>query len=235
MWRFVLFMAVTVVAVAGLTYTLSDRATIPQSLTEGPLGNEPDQQRAVAQELPSSESVTSSQATAERADEAAGSNVSRERDEQPHVTESAKNLVPATALAPFDPDAFAKDPNSYLNVIDGRRVMQTAQPSAAVPQLASMGPRRQVVPGSGHATLRIRTIPFAPVTCSACDGGLFQNRRSVMTARADADGVATFVWSPSVGTIHDARIIAASPVASGRVLFTMTVDRGGDVSAIFRQ
>jgi len=47
---------------------------------------------------------------------------------------------------------------------------------------------------------------------------------STITVRADDTGLARARYKPSAGTYADVHITAASPLASGRVLFIVEVD-----------
>ncbi len=46
-----------------------------------------------------------------------------------------ERLSPLVAPAPFDREAFQKDPASYLNIVEPGRVWQVAQPGAGVPHI----------------------------------------------------------------------------------------------------
>ena len=134
-------------------------------------------------------------------------------------------VVPATAAPPFDAERFAADPDAYLTAVVPERIFQTAEPAIDVPQLAAeVATRQNVVLGDG-IDLRVRTSALSPVTYCAADGGTFPNGRSTMSVRADAQGLASVRYAPSQGTFHRARVVAASPMTSGRVAFTLTVIR----------
>jgi hypothetical protein len=134
-------------------------------------------------------------------------------------------VVPATEVPPFDAARFAADPEAYLAAVVPERVFQTAEPASDVPQLAAEVAIRQDVALGDGINLRVRTLPLAPVTFCAADGGTFANGRSTVSVRADPQGLASARYAPSQGTYHRARVVAASPMTSGRVGFTLTVIR----------
>lgn len=215
--RVILLMAGGLLAVGLVSYTVAGRLA---TMSPGVSGEIARPQPVVRTAPPVAETAT---AVAETPQAPTETPVAPSSEEPPQVMVSQAGVVPATEAPPFDAERFAADPDSYLAEVDGRRVLQTAQPGVTVPQLAPHSPRRMTVSPDGTATLRVRTAPLAPATFSSFDGGTFTNGRSTISVRADDDGIATTRWRPSAGTVNIARVTVASPSASGRVMFSLTV------------
>ncbi len=120
---------------------------------------------------------------------------------------------------PFDPVAYAAAPDLYLNAIEPGRVWQPAAAGSDIPPLRAPDGRRFRGGPSWPVTLRVATIPRAPVTFSSLESGAFAlNGLPVITVQADDAGDASVVFTPT-GRRGETRIVAASPMASGRVVF----------------
>jgi hypothetical protein len=127
------------------------------------------------------------------------------------------------APKPFDPAAYAANPQGYLNVIEPGRVFQSAQPGVGVPVLDIIGTGSLQIPVGGSCDLVVSTAPLAPVTYTTMDLGTFQNGLTTITVRADAEGMAKAVYSASGGVIADVAVLVGSPLASGQVRFHVFV------------
>jgi len=67
------------------------------------------------------------------------------------------------------------------------------------------------------------TVENAPVTMTSNNLGSFANGLTSITVAADSSGLAEAVFTASRGTIDDIQILAASPVTSGQIAFTVNV------------
>ena len=72
-------------------------------------------------------------------------------------------------------------------------------------------------------TLRAVAVPGAPVTFTSFDLGAFENQLTSITVRADAEGLARAQFTGTPGTVQDVRILAASPMTSGQLHYTVRV------------
>ncbi len=135
-----------------------------------------------------------------------------------------ERLSPMLSPAPFDPAQFAKDPQAYLNVIEPGRVFQCAQPGPDVPALESLGPAYATITAKGSVPLAVKGAPNAPVTFTALDLGMFQeNELNTITVQADGTGIARVTFAATKGAINDCHILAGSPLASGKIAFTVNI------------
>jgi hypothetical protein len=134
-----------------------------------------------------------------------------------------ERLSPLIAPKPFDPTAFAANPQAYLDIVEPGRVFQSAEPGVDVPVLSPQGTASYEIPVGGSCTLTVVTRPGYPTTFTALDLGTFQNSLTSITVQADAQGVASATYSASGGVIADAQILAGSPGASGQVKFHVFV------------
>jgi hypothetical protein len=134
-----------------------------------------------------------------------------------------ERLSPLMAPKPFDPAAFAANPQAYLDVVEPGRVFQSAEPGVDVPVLSPKGTASYEIPVGGSCTLAVMTKPGAPTTFTALDLGTFPNSLTSITVQANAQGEASTVYSASGGVIADAQILAGSPGASGQVKFHVFV------------
>jgi len=131
-----------------------------------------------------------------------------------------------SALIPpkqFDPQAYRADPASYNNTIEPGRIFQSAQPQRNVPQIRMMSEQLQDVKPGDAVTLRVKAAPKYPVSFSSGDLGSFANKLNTITVEADEVGVAEVKFYASPGMKNTARIIAASPMASGQASFLVNV------------
>lgn len=140
--------------------------------------------------------------------------------QQNQFPERLSVLIPAR---PFDPDSFAQNPDAYLNVSEPGRVWQAAQPGPDVTRIRSQGSRFRELEQGQTVSLRARVVPRAPVTFTSFDLGEFQNRLTSITVRADEQGIAAARFTATSGTINDVNILAASPLTSGQLKFTVNV------------
>ena len=126
---------------------------------------------------------------------------------------------------PFDRAAFEADPAPYLNLVEPGRVFQAAQPAKDVPELSTQSPAMTRIARNGEVSLTVKGAPLAPVSFTSFDMGTFkENRLNCITVRADKTGVASVTFVGSAGAINDCNILAGSPMASGQVRFTVTIE-----------
>ena len=122
-------------------------------------------------------------------------------------------------------ERFTADADAYLNRIDPERVHDhlpvTKEPLAD--PLTADSPASVLVEEGDATELVVVTRPGAPATFLSRDGGRFDNAMNTITVRADAKGRATARWH-ALGGVHDAaQVEAASPFASGSVVFALEV------------
>lgn len=132
--------------------------------------------------------------------------------------------VTSAMFAPnaFDAEAFRRDPESYLTRIEPGRALQTADDPQA-PFLKREGNfRRRLLQGE-TTPLVVKTLPNMPVTFYSAKLGQFDNRLSVITVQADAEGIARAPFTATAGTVGDIEIVAASPVSQGQARFLVQV------------
>lgn len=134
-----------------------------------------------------------------------------------------ERLTPLIAPVPYDHQRFLADPAAYLAVVEPGRVYQSAEPGEQVPQLDLLGDAVATIPQGGRTTLRVRTVPLAPTTFTSFECGAFANHLTSITVQADAEGIASAVFTAPPGTLNDVTILAGSPLASGQVNFCVTV------------
>lgn len=146
--------------------------------------------------------------------------------------EHPERLSALLTPAPFDPVAYARDPDAYLHTVEPGRIHQTAEPTSdGTPLRLVTEPRPLVAPG-GTLAVRVRGVAGAPVSFAAIGGGTFvENGLNSISVRADAEGLATATFRADPGTIGDAPIIAASPLAIGQQTCVVHV---GDALALRR-
>jgi len=153
-------------------------------------------------------------------------------DLNPHTKSVAEALVkknhperlsPLAKSTPFDPKAYAANPEAYLETIEPGRVFAPAEPGPNVPRIQPLSPSRQTVESGGSVELAVRAAPGAPVTLTSFDLGSFENRLTSITVKADKDGVAKVKFTASEGTGGNANVLAASPSSSGQVKYVVYV------------
>lgn len=164
----------------------------------------------------------------------AGSSPALKGNENPQVAglmaELKQDRVPAAAVTtyakpePFDAEAYAKDPASYLNKIRPGRVHQTAQPGPDVePLRPDSNLMNEVIQGE-RVVLRVKASPGNPVTFYTPQVGEFDNRLSTYSVAANDEGVATATYFAGPGTQGIIDIVAASPLHSGQTHFFVNVE-----------
>lgn len=135
-----------------------------------------------------------------------------------------ERLSPVFAPAPFDREQYLADPEAYLGVHEPGRAYQSAQPGSGVPVLEAATSRMQVMKAGESVRLSVRTQPGLPATFTAFDNGVFENGLPSQSVAANAQGEATVTFRSSLGQQGELNVLAASPVASERVHFTIFVE-----------
>ena len=130
----------------------------------------------------------------------------------------------------FDRAAFERDPQAYLDVVEPGRVFLTAKPSMEVKQLLAKGSSSVTMPAGGSVELVVVGEPGGPVSFTAFDGGIFENKLNSITVRCDEKGEAKVTYTATRGTVAHARIVAGSPLASDQVHFQLYVEEPQDTS-----
>lgn len=124
---------------------------------------------------------------------------------------------------PFDVEAYKANPEAYLATVEPGRVYAPAQPADGVPVINAVGKRFHRLRQGESVRLRVSALAGAPVSFSSSRLGQFDNQLTSITVRAGEDGVAEATFTASGGTIDEVPILAASPMASGQVSFTLLV------------
>ncbi|MFW5846265.1 MAG: hypothetical protein ACOCXJ_08560, partial [Planctomycetota bacterium] len=91
--------------------------------------------------------------------------------------EHPERLSPLVDPAPFDPVAWRRDPDAYLNVIEPGRVYQTHPPGRGVPILTANGPSMYRCQPYGEVTLEVAAVSGAPVSFLTSFGGIFRESK----------------------------------------------------------
>lgn len=138
-------------------------------------------------------------------------------------TDAPEVFGPMLAAKPFNRDEFEKDPKAYLSKFEPGRVWQSAQPGDGVPVLIRLSPRKHSLLQTESVRLVVQAPRGAPVAFSSFDGGVFENQLSNVTVLAGEDGKATATFTATRGTIRNATVLAASPLATGRVQFQLVI------------
>ena len=125
---------------------------------------------------------------------------------------------------PFNQAQYITDPSPYINSAEPGRAFDAAQGGEGVMKLAREGKAGMDAKQNETVTLTARTEKNMPISFTAFDGGRFQNGLSFITLKADGSGYASAEFTPTSGVINQARIRAASPVASGTLQWTVYVD-----------
>ena len=135
-----------------------------------------------------------------------------------------ERLSPWIIPVSFDKAAYQQDPRAYLDIVEPGRVYATAEPSKDVPVLKPAGRRFFHIKQNETIELAVRSLPGAPVTFTSFDMGAFENGVTSMSVAADDRGVARVRFIAVAGTIADVSILAGSPLASGQVKFTVSIE-----------
>lgn len=129
---------------------------------------------------------------------------------------------PLTPAEPFNAATFAASPERYLERIEPQRVWEMAPAGPDTPALSARGDVNQTATANTPVTLAAVTTAHMPVTFASLDGGVFGNGSACVSVRADEQGLARVTFTPSPLIPHT-RILAASPVASGMVVYRVDV------------
>lgn len=124
---------------------------------------------------------------------------------------------------PFDVESYKANPEAYIATVEPGRVYAPAQPADGVPVINAVGKRFHRLRQGESVRLRVSALAGAPVSFSSSRLGQFENQLTSITVRAGDDGVAEATFTASGGTIDEVPILAASPMASGQVSFTLLV------------
>ena len=127
------------------------------------------------------------------------------------------------APEPFDREKYEADPETYLNKIRPGRVFQPAQPGPDVKQLTAMSPAFTSVLQGEAVQLKVQADPGVPVAFHTQETGTFDNKLKTITVAANKDGIAEAKFTLGPGTSGLLNVLAASPVHSQQVKFTVRV------------
>lgn len=152
---------------------------------------------------------------------ACAASVAQAQDSGAHPERLSLEIAPAAYVRPADDAAMQR----YLNTIEPGRVYQTADPASGAPQLEAVGGgATTVIPRLGSTSLAVRTVPGAPCTFLALQGGGFDDSGlSCATVLATADGIARVTYRADAGTVDDAAILVGSPDAVGTLTLMVHV------------
>ena len=127
----------------------------------------------------------------------------------------------------FDEQAFKANPEQYANeyakIVEPGRVFAPAQPADGVKALRSVGDRIHRVQQGESVRLEVAALPQAPVTFTSFGMGQFESLLSSTTVVADAQGKAQATFTATSGTKNEVKILAASPLLTEQVAFTVAV------------
>jgi|GEM_PF-3325755 len=144
------------------------------------------------------------------------------------VTLSVHSPYPHTIIArpdPFDAPRWASDipyRTTYLASIIPGRVWLSADPGATIPILTALSEPVLGATPNQNVTIRLQGAPGAPISLTCLGSGYFPiNNRNAITVLSDATGVAAIEFRTQ--NAGDAPLLAASPMASGRIRFLLEV------------
>ena len=127
----------------------------------------------------------------------------------------------------FDEKAFKANPEQYAaeysKAVEPGRVFAPAQPAEGTKALRSLSDRIQRVRQGESVRLAVAATPNAPVTFTSFGMGQFENLLSSTTVVADAEGKAQATFTATSGTKNEVKVLAASPVLSEQVAYTVAV------------
>ena len=136
-----------------------------------------------------------------------------------------ERLTPQVLPAAFDAGRWASDPayaRWWLETHEPGRVFQPAQPGAGVARLQRVGNEVVLVANGGQAELAVEGFGGAPITFASFDSGQFDGSGlASINLRTEVDGIGRVVFHQSPGTVGTCRIMAASPLLSDQVRFTV--------------
>ncbi|MEM6692942.1 MAG: hypothetical protein AAF664_26170 [Planctomycetota bacterium] len=143
--------------------------------------------------------------------------------------EEPENVSLVSAVPAFDSESYWDDPTEYLSKSQPGRVFQTAKPTEDTIRIRAAGPRFLQLKQGEAATLSVRAPYKVPVSFTIFDGGIFDNGLTAITVAADANGKAEVRFTASANTINETAVLAASPILTGRVRFTLNVLEAGSL------
>ena len=127
----------------------------------------------------------------------------------------------------FDEQAFKANPEQYAaeyaKIVEPGRVFAPAQPAEGTKTLRSLGARMHRVQQGESVGLVVAALPSAPVTFTSFGMGTFDNFLSSTTVVADSKGYAQATFTATSGTKNEVKVLAASPVLTEQVAFTVAV------------
>lgn len=126
---------------------------------------------------------------------------------------------------PFDRRQFEKEPLAYLNTIEPGRVFQSKNPKEGVLAIQRISDPFVTIKQNEQTILKVKALPFMPVSFTSFDLGAFQNKLTSITVQADKDGFAEATFLGAEGTIADCNILASCPETSGRIKFVITITK----------
>lgn len=138
-----------------------------------------------------------------------------------------ERISPLIPPKPFDPEAFAADPESYLNEVVPGRAFETSQPGPGVRVLLRGSPQYSRIKQGESTKLRVLAQPKAPVTFTSFDLGKLGNGLTSQTVLANDKGIAEVEFFGTPGTYSDVNILAGSPLLTEQVKFVVFVEVPG--------
>lgn len=131
----------------------------------------------------------------------------------------------------FDPETYASDPDTYLHTVEPSRALRSASPGPDVPAIGSEVGAQSSLRLGESIRLTAQVPASMPVTFTSFNGGQFENRLPSITVAADAEGRATAVYTASGSAEPKVGIMAASPIASGKLRYRIHVERTADTGS----
>ncbi len=124
---------------------------------------------------------------------------------------------------PFDAKAYAENPQAYLDTVEPARVFAPAEPAEGVNPIRAADKRYFRVVQGESVRLSVVADAGAPVTFTSQALGFFDNLLTSQTVLADDKGIATANFTAGEGTIDLVQILAAGPINSGQIAFSVNV------------
>ena len=141
--------------------------------------------------------------------------------------ENPERLSSFVVKPSFDEAEFKANPvqyaAEYAKIVEPGRVFAPAQPGPSTPVLRSTGDRIHRVQQGESVRLSVIAVPHAPISFTSFGMGQFENLLSSVTVVADAQGKAEASFTASSGTKNEVKILAASPLLTEQVAFTVSV------------
>lgn len=126
----------------------------------------------------------------------------------------------------FNVKEYKKNRQSYLKQIQPGTVFNSLTPGKDIPKIVRSSNYRTTIEQGEYVELKVKikgSKDREMVTFTSFDLGRFENELTSINKIVDSNGEASCKFHATPGTINSVRILAASPMASGRVDFNVFV------------